>query len=151
MKQTLTILLVCIYALRPCAGPGGIVVCQGDDGHVELELAQNGQCGSESHSESEPIAHDSDHNDHYLCLDTLEDDEADHCGSCTDTPFGLIDAYASRDPINLKLMAWHPTSPVIQVVFAHQSQTNPIALPHGPPRSMSPHWVHAARTVILQV
>lgn len=90
MKQTLTLLLVCIYSFSPFLGLEGLVLCYGDDGHVEVEIAYNGNCGSNFSART--ILHNQSDNK----SNTLGAVQSDHCGRCVDVPLVPANRHSFR-------------------------------------------------------
>ena len=86
MKKTLTFILVCIYSFSPFSGLEGLVVCYGDDGHIELEISVNGKCGSNFSTRTTL------HNPSEYRGDSLTANQ-DHCGPCLDIPIALASVH----------------------------------------------------------
>lgn len=62
---------LCLISMADLQSIPGFVLCFGEDGHVELEVAVNDRCGSETANSD---------------MAALASRDADHCGDCSDVP-----------------------------------------------------------------
>lgn len=127
--------LVSITTFFGSPGLPNVVLCLGNDGHLELEYSVNGKCGTNSKA---PQA-----------ASLLFSESESHCGPCTDVSFigqsgnTFRLAKGGDAPQNHSLA----TCPV--QVFAYLDHATPGLLPQPPPLA-SQHLVHL-RTIRLLV
>ena len=77
MKHSLQIFLIgwlCVFSMANPKALPGVVLCIGEDGHVELELAENERCSA------------SEANGSAFSFESFLLDRDDHCGNCADIP-----------------------------------------------------------------
>ncbi len=142
-KKCTAILLIwlLIYLIIVPMPLSNYVLCIGADGHVEFEVAANGQCTDAHTFDSE----------HAAVMFTAAAPEADHCGSCIDLAiFAALDTQPYLIPA--KNGSIHPSVSVVALV-PHQPRvsTIPIFTPlFGSPPLINP-TLRSLRTVTLLI
>ena len=86
-KKILSFLVLAGYLATQTIAFGGIVLCQGSDGHVAIEFADGGHC-----SES-PIKHPDPHTHFGNSDQSILQCELSHCGDCEDIPLAFVSNY----------------------------------------------------------
>jgi hypothetical protein len=112
-----------------------IVLCLGDDGHLEWEYSVDGKCGKDgeaSHSTDHPIS-----------------EAEDHCGPCTDVSFIAQDVGCFRLAQSWDAPQFHFTAQYSVRVFSYLDQATPGLFAQPPPLE-NQHLAHL-RTIRLLV
>lgn len=90
-KLTRTVWVLC-FSLQLCLpaseGIGGLVLCQGEDGHIALEAAESGCCTKVS--TGDPVQS-------RVAFAGNEPPSQDHCGDCLDIPLSVGLATIPKD------------------------------------------------------
>lgn len=106
----------------------GRVLCIGENGHVEIEVAQDGHC----------IAADVQHDVTSQNRAALATAESPHCGPCTDVPL-----VASQVACTVKSARNAATDFSARPAFGHRPERLSVfPVPHSKPGN-SPHWAGA--------
>lgn len=133
----MTVVLLSCFLVAPVAAMD-LVVCFGADGHVTLEPARNGRCGTSPWSSSAVVSQTK------VNLSTAE-----HCGPCVDMPFLIGDA--REQPLSVRIAA----APLDMPVLVPTLVTFPLALFPPPVLAASAPTVSltlaALRTIILLI
>lgn len=136
MYQKCIIVFVCLLIVGNSAQE--IVLCFGEDGHIELESAFHKQCEAPVHS------YTSDQNKlHYEAHHV----EGKHCDPCVDVPISIGLAKISHTPKQLK-----PTFPVSATnMIVGTDKPNSSAYNFAPNTFVATSYFTHLRTVILLV
>jgi hypothetical protein len=109
-----------------------LVVCLGDDGHLEVEYSVDGRCGShQGEHESSNLTHE----------------QAGHCGTCLDFSISSVDESALRTLRGIDLEQVQVLFPVAMATSVPVSV--PTLLPRPPPSD--PGYLTHLRTIRLLV
>lgn len=126
--------LVSVSTFFSSPGLSGLVLCLGQDGHLELEYSIDGKCGTTSKAS------------HTTALHSADGDS--HCGTCTDVPLigqghdSLRQVQSLEAPQSIAVLS-------LEVPAAHFLRSLTVATLPQPPQLASPHLVHLLTVRLL--
>ena len=138
-----TLLLLSTTLVAQAKGLEGLLVlCQGEDGHFEIEMAQAGKCWECLNT------------DEHLTLDASDPatTEQDHCGVCLDKPLEWTGTFQMREQDS----GFYPhqpfetfLSPLAEARTTRVLFTLPTLLPNPPPVKTSNHFFLSTVRLII--
>lgn len=84
LKKSLSFLILLVYLTTLPIAFGGVVLCQGSDGHVRIEFANGGHCAEL------PLENSDGHNHSSNSESSVIQCELSQCGDCEDIPLALV-------------------------------------------------------------
>ena len=142
-KKTISFLVLVVYFFTLPIAFGGIVLCQGHDGHVAIEFVTGGHCNDF------PLGK-SDNHEHFNSSEHSETHcELGHCGDCEDIPLAFVSSTQAIQKSIAPLKHSAPGKPpAFLALHIQQKQSAAGFLARNSPLNNYPYFLY---TIILLI
>jgi hypothetical protein len=143
IKKILSSFILLAYFTTQTIAIGGMVLCEGSDGHSAIEFANGGDCAELPFSESNGHKHSDDSGQSVIQC------ELSHCGDCEDIPLSFV---AGNERLQKSITLLNPSAqrapPPFFAIHNQQSQFVAVSLPRRTPFNNFPSLL---RTTVLLI